>query len=69
MINFTDFGIIILLIISMIISYLILQSFQYKKSFFQINQILSSSETIEGSKIKILRNLHDYLEDKTDKQI
>lgn len=69
MINFTDFCIIILLIISMIISYLILQSFQYKKSFFQINQILSSSETIEGSKIKILRNLHDYLEDKTDKQI
>lgn len=53
----------------MIISCFILQSFQYKKSFIQINQILSSSETIEGSKIKILRNLHDYLEDKTDKQI
>lgn len=53
----------------MFISCFILQSFQYKKSFIQINQILSSSETIEGSKTKILRNLHDYLEDKTDKQI
>lgn len=69
MINFTDLVIIISFIISMIISSFILRSFQYKKSFFQINQMLSSSETIEGSKIKILRNLHDYLEDKTDKQI
>lgn len=69
MTNFTNLFIAILFIISMFISCFILQSFQYKKSFIQINQILSSSETIETSKTKILRNLHDYLEDKTDKQI
>lgn len=69
MINFTDIVIIILLIFSTIVSSFILELFQYKKPFSQINEMLSNSETTKGNKIKTLRNLHDYLENKTDRQI
>jgi hypothetical protein len=69
MINFIDLFVILVLIFSTVVSSLVLESFQYKKSFSQINEILSNCETTKSNKIKTLRNLHDYLEDKTDRQI
>ena len=64
-----DLFIIILLVISTVISVFIFNPFHHKKSFFQINEELSDSETIKFSDVKVLGSLHDYLEDKTNEQI
>ncbi|WP_440954758.1 hypothetical protein ACSAZK_14360 [Methanosarcina sp. Mfa9] len=67
--TFEDLSIFLLLVISTAVSVFIFNSIQPKKSFYQIYNELLKSETTKIKEIKILDNLHDYLEDYSNEQI
>lgn len=69
MISLEDLFIIILLVISTVFSVTIFNPLYQKKSFFQINEEISNSETIKSGEIKVLSSLYDCLENKNDEQI